>query len=232
MVPRCFDSRARRTVLAAVFAGLSGCFLDSPFVDIDDGGLTSTDGGAASSGQSEGDASTTGASTAGSAGASQGSQDASSGGSQGDSSSAEGSVGVCGDGAIDGDEVCDDGNDVIADGCEPDCTPSSGQPYWTVVEPGGGFPRLAVLRSRTVPGWFRGRRSPCIALVSIAGKNSMALWLVYPARLCRLLGLDLGLALPISRPAAPRAGGAPSPRPWARSTPLVIPTRLRGCARP
>lgn len=140
MVPRCFDSRARRTVLAAVFAGLSGCFLDSPFVDIDDGGLTSTDGGAASSGQSEGDASTTGASTAGSAGASQGSQDASSGGSQGDSSSAEGSVGVCGDGAIDGDEVCDDGNDVIADGCEPDCTPSSGQPYWTVVEPGGGFP--------------------------------------------------------------------------------------------
>ncbi len=139
MVPRCLDSRARLTVMAATFAGPCGCFLDSPFVDIDDGGPTATDDGASSSAPSEGDGSTTGASTAGSAGASQGSQDVSSGGSQGDSSSAEGSMGFCGDGTIDDGEVCDDGNDVTADGCEIDCRPSSGQPYWTVVEPGGGF---------------------------------------------------------------------------------------------
>jgi len=33
---------------------------------------------------------------------------------------------VCGDGLVEGDEACDDGNDVMQDGCEPGCTASTG----------------------------------------------------------------------------------------------------------
>ncbi|MFO0636858.1 MAG: hypothetical protein U0168_28850 [Nannocystaceae bacterium] len=33
---------------------------------------------------------------------------------------------VCGNGVIDGDDLCDDGNAAAQDGCEPDCTPSQG----------------------------------------------------------------------------------------------------------
>ncbi len=38
---------------------------------------------------------------------------------------------VCGNGIVEGDEVCDDGNQDPLDGCEPDCTPSSGKEVWT-----------------------------------------------------------------------------------------------------
>ncbi len=38
---------------------------------------------------------------------------------------------VCGNGVVEGDEVCDDGNQDPLDGCEPDCTPSSGKAIWT-----------------------------------------------------------------------------------------------------
>ncbi|GEM_PF-6747250 len=42
----------------------------------------------------------------------------------------------CGNGTIDGEEVCDDGNDAPADGCEPDCTYTPGFPLWTVIHDG------------------------------------------------------------------------------------------------
>ena len=43
---------------------------------------------------------------------------------------------VCGDGVVNGDEQCDDGNDVSADGCEADCTlPTCGN---EVIDPGEG----------------------------------------------------------------------------------------------
>lgn len=32
----------------------------------------------------------------------------------------------CGDGRVEGDEICDDGNEASQDGCESDCTPSTG----------------------------------------------------------------------------------------------------------
>ncbi len=44
-----------------------------------------------------------------------------------ESSSDTASVPVCGDGVIEGDEQCDDGNDVESDGCNPDCRPSAVQ---------------------------------------------------------------------------------------------------------
>jgi cysteine-rich repeat protein len=46
---------------------------------------------------------------------------------------------TCGDGALQGDEACDDGNDIDGDGCNVDCI-VSGTPLWTVIENGSaGF---------------------------------------------------------------------------------------------
>jgi cysteine-rich repeat protein len=46
---------------------------------------------------------------------------------------------VCGDGMMEGDEACDDGNLLDADGCNGDCV-VSGTPLWTVIENGpAGF---------------------------------------------------------------------------------------------
>ncbi len=39
---------------------------------------------------------------------------------------------VCGDGVVEGDEACDDGNDAPADGCSPACV-VSGTPIWETV---------------------------------------------------------------------------------------------------
>ncbi|MEM6996967.1 MAG: hypothetical protein AAF721_41070, partial [Myxococcota bacterium] len=38
-------------------------------------------------------------------------------------------VGECGNGIVEGDEACDDDNDIVGDGCRPDCT-RSGEPVW------------------------------------------------------------------------------------------------------
>src|SRR5689334_141080 len=46
----------------------------------------------------------------------------------------------CGNGRIDGDEVCDDGNTVTGDGCNADCQPG-GQEIWTVILDGGAQDR-------------------------------------------------------------------------------------------
>jgi len=52
------------------------------------------------------------------------SSDGSSSGTTGDPSTSTGAPVGCGDGIVDGDELCDDGNDIDADGCNADCTPS------------------------------------------------------------------------------------------------------------
>ncbi|MCA9657660.1 MAG: hypothetical protein KC486_04910 [Myxococcales bacterium] len=44
---------------------------------------------------------------------------------------------LCGNGHIDGDELCDDGNVVDGDGCNADCTPS-GAELWRQTIPGSG----------------------------------------------------------------------------------------------
>lgn len=43
---------------------------------------------------------------------------------------------TCGDGRQDADELCDDGNDIVGDGCNPDCTPS-GTIVWSMLLDGG-----------------------------------------------------------------------------------------------
>ncbi len=55
-----------------------------------------------------------------------------------DTSSGESDTGgaACGDGAIDGDELCDDGNAVDGDGCNADCQPS-GRLLWSDLYGGG-----------------------------------------------------------------------------------------------
>lgn len=53
-----------------------------------------------------------------------------------DDTSAEPSP-MCGDAVVEGDEECDDGNDVDGDGCNVDCVPS-GSIRWTLVWDGAG----------------------------------------------------------------------------------------------
>lgn len=50
------------------------------------------------------------------------------------SGGSEESSGMCGDQVVEGDEICDDGNQQDGDGCESDCQPTSGYPLWTVVQ--------------------------------------------------------------------------------------------------
>ncbi len=45
---------------------------------------------------------------------------------------------MCGNGVVEGDEVCDDGNMDPLDGCENDCTSSSGLEIWTTRYDGSG----------------------------------------------------------------------------------------------
>lgn len=46
-----------------------------------------------------------------------------------DDASGSGGTGACGDGVVDPDEACDDGNERDGDGCNRDCRPS-GEPIW------------------------------------------------------------------------------------------------------
>jgi cysteine-rich repeat protein len=54
-----------------------------------------------------------------------------------------GVMSVCGDGFVDEGEQCDDGNDVHGDGCDPDCTPTSGLMLWSQTFDGAGEDDIA-----------------------------------------------------------------------------------------
>lgn len=58
----------------------------------------------------------------------------------------EGESGVvvtCGDGVVDDGEICDDGNDEPGDGCDADCTPTSGVLQWSQTFDGTGEDDIA-----------------------------------------------------------------------------------------
>lgn len=56
----------------------------------------------------------------------------------GNEESSSGLDAVCGDGIVDGDEACDDGNGEIADGCELDCTLTADTLEWSHAAVGEG----------------------------------------------------------------------------------------------
>lgn len=98
--------RRRASVALALTCGLTGCSAD----DAQDAGTTGEAGSSSGStgGPGTGEApTTTGA----------------------DSSSTGEPQPICGNGAIDGEELCDDGNLIAGDGCNPDCVPS-GSEVW------------------------------------------------------------------------------------------------------
>ncbi len=94
----------------------------------DSGGAASSDGGTAMADDS-------GTTSDGSSGSGDSPAD-STGGDESDSSSETGDVPVnCGDGIVDPEELCDDGNAVDGDGCDADCTAPSGAVLWEIHEP-------------------------------------------------------------------------------------------------
>jgi cysteine-rich repeat protein len=54
-----------------------------------------------------------------------------------------GTMSVCGDGFVDEGEPCDDGNDIDGDGCDADCTPTSGLLLWSQTFDGAGEDDIA-----------------------------------------------------------------------------------------
>lgn len=157
MAPRSLEHPLRRTFLVASLVCAPGCFADSPFVTSGGDGPNGTDGGSSDGDSTAGDPTTTADATAASGSASQGSA-----GTGAQDSGSEGTdVGVCGDAVVDDGEPCDDGNDVPGDGCEFDCTPSSGLPYWTVIDEGegsrgGAYVVIAATDGDVVVGGARG----------------------------------------------------------------------------
>lgn len=77
-----------------------------------------------------------------------GSAGGASGGGGGESTGAEPAE-ACGDGVLDDDEFCDDGNDVSGDGCDADCTETVGVATFSV----GGAHACAVSFEGTVRCW-------------------------------------------------------------------------------
>lgn len=112
-----------RWVLAGLFA-TAGCFDEGPAVD-------SSPGSTSSDGSASGTTGTTVSSSNATETAS-GSNTASEDTGPADSSSGSGGVPTCGDGVMEGDELCDDGNDTPADGCTH-CLPS-GTPLWVYTD--------------------------------------------------------------------------------------------------
>lgn len=55
-------------------------------------------------------------------------------------SSGEGTIGICGDGIVGGDEECDDGNAEIEDGCTPECIDEPG--WFAQIDPPEGSARV------------------------------------------------------------------------------------------
>ncbi len=51
---------------------------------------------------------------------------------------------LCGNGMLDPDETCDDGNAIEGDGCQSDCTPTGGVTLWTMEDTGLGMGRSVV----------------------------------------------------------------------------------------
>lgn len=105
-----------------------------------------------------GDGTTTGASTTGSTtDASTTGSTTAPGSTTADTEGSGGSTGpgaVCGNGVVEGDEACDDGNQDALDGCEPDCTPSSGKEIWTATYDGMGMEDAVMAAARLPDGRF------------------------------------------------------------------------------
>lgn len=129
--------------LAWVFIVLPGCG-DAPSAEPLGGGHGGSGGvvDPETSGDVAGSDGSEGSTSDGSAG------DASAGGSAAESSSG-GLEAICGDGIVDADEACDDGNGVGGDGCELDCTQSVGVAAFSV----GGAHACAVSFEGEVRCW-------------------------------------------------------------------------------
>lgn len=155
-------------VTLGVWVALAGC-----------GGGAAGDGGEAGSSSGSGDSGTTAGSTAGTtantsastsaqttASTTDGGSSADSGSSSGDASAGSSSettaAARCGDAVVAGDEACDDGNDALGDGCNPDCSESFAPLWWTTVDSATPSPEclrnLAVASDGTVAavGEFEG----------------------------------------------------------------------------
>ncbi len=130
-------SMRRQAMLVGAWAVLVGC-----------GGAAAGDGGGSSSsgdgsGSSGATATSSAATTASTSADASGSGTTDGSGTHASSTASESSAGpssdtgaavMCGDAIVAGDEACDDGNDALGDGCNPDCTESFAPRWWTTVD--------------------------------------------------------------------------------------------------